>query len=163
MNNIILIGMPGCGKSTVGVVLAKALGMKFIDSDLVIQETENRLLSEIIAKDGLESFLKTEERINSTINAFNCVIATGGSAVYGNEAIKHFKSIGKIVYIKLPYEEIVSRLGDLSARGVAIKDGQTLRDLYEERVPLYESCADYVIDAYGKDIKQIVSELKQIR
>ena len=108
--NIILIGMPGCGKSTVGVVLAKAMGYRFLDSDLVIQEEEERLLCEIIEQDGLEGFLKTEERINSSINVKRTVIATGGSVVYGKDAMRHFKEIGIVVYIELPYEEIEKRL-----------------------------------------------------
>ena len=107
--NIILIGMPGCGKSTVGIVLAKIRGYRFTDSDLLIQESEKRLLCDIIDQDGLESFAETENRINSEINTENTVIATGGSVVYGKDAMKHFKDIGVIVYIKLPYRSIKKR------------------------------------------------------
>lgn len=154
MNNIILIGMPGCGKSTVGVVLAKILGYRFLDSDLVIQESEKRLLSEIIEEEGTEGFNEIENRVNSSINTDKTVIATGGSVVYGKEAMEHFKNIGVIVYIKLPYEEIEHRLGDLSQRGVSIRTGQSLRELYDERVPLYEKYADIIADEKGLTISQ---------
>lgn len=160
MNNIILIGMPGAGKSTIGVVLAKSLGYKFIDSDLVIQEQEGKLLQEIISENGDDGFRQIENKINSSINTSNAVIATGGSAVYGNEAMTHFKSTGKIVYLKHSYKEIEGRLGDLNKRGVTIKNGQTLRDLYNERVPLYEKYADITIDCGGKNIRDVVAEIK---
>ena len=150
--NIVLIGMPGCGKSTVGVVLAKITGFRFLDADLVLQEKEGRLISEIIRQEGLEPFIKIENRVNSGINARRTVIATGGSVIYGKEAMKHFRRAGIIVYIRLPYEEIEARLGDLTARGVAIKQGQTLRELYDERQPLYEQYADIIIDEKGLDI-----------
>ena len=120
-NNIILIGMPGCGKSTVGVVLAKNLGLRFMDSDICIQEQENCLLHEIIARDGLEGFLAIENRVNASLEVNSYVIATGGSAIYGREAMEHLKQIGTIVYMQLPYEDIKERLGDLVKRGVALK------------------------------------------
>ena len=145
MKNIILIGMPGCGKSTVGVVLAKTIGYRFLDSDLLIQETDGRLLSEIIEQDGLEGFNSIENRINSQIRVDKTVIATGGSVVYGREAMEHLRNIGVVVYISLSYEEIEKRLGDLTKRGVSIKKGQTLRELYDERLPLYEKYADLII------------------
>ena len=154
MKNIILIGMPGCGKSTIGVVLAKTMGYNFLDSDLVIQESENRLLCEIIKEEGLDGFNEIENRVNASINVDNTVIATGGSVVYGKEAMEHFKKIGVVVYIKLPYDEIENRLGDLTKRGVSIKEGQTLLDLYNERVPLYEKYADIVIEENGMTISQ---------
>lgn len=157
-SNIILIGMPGCGKSTVGVVLAKNLGLRFMDSDICIQEQQNCLLHEIIARDGLEEFLAIENRVNASLEVNNYVIATGGSAVYGAKAMEHFKQIGTIVYLKLPYEDIKKRLGDLVKRGVALRDGQTLYDLYEERVPLYEQYADIIIDCHDKEIRDIVVE-----
>ena len=164
LKNIVLIGMPGCGKSTVGVVLAKALGYRFLDSDLVIQEEDGRLLSEIIDEEGLEGFNRIENEINSRINVKKTVIATGGSVIYGREAMKHLKETGTVVYIRLPYEEIENRLGDLHNRGVSIKDGQTLRELYDERVPLYEKYADIVIDENGcnieKTVYKIMAELK---
>ena len=153
--NVILIGMPGCGKSTVGVVLAKILGCRFLDSDLLIQEQEDRLLSEIIGQEGIEGFEEIENRVNAGINVKKTVIATGGSVVYGKEAMEHLKSIGAVVYIKLPYEEIKHRLGDLTKRGVAIRKGQTLRELYDERQPLYEKYADIIADEEGRSISEM--------
>lgn len=160
-SNLVLIGMPGAGKSTVGVVLAKNLGYHFLDSDLCIQEAENRLLHEIIAEDGLDGFLQIENRINASLTVEKSVIATGGSVVYGKEAMEHLGKIGTIVYLRLPYEEIENRLGDLTKRGVALKKGQTLQDLYEERVPLYERYAHVIIDCNGKMIRDIVAEISQ--
>ena len=116
MKNIILIGMPGCGKSTVGVILAKIIGYSFLDSDLLIQEKDGRLLSEIISQEGLDGFNKIENKINASIDVSRSVIATGGSVIYGKEAMEHFKKIGIVVYIRLPYEEIANRLGDLTQR-----------------------------------------------
>ena len=153
--NVILIGMPGCGKSTVGVVLAKILGCRFLDSDLLIQEQEDRLLSEIIGQEGIEGFEEIENRVNAGINVKKTVIATGGSVGYGKEAMEHLKSIGAVVYIKLPYEEIKHRLGDLTKRGVAIRKGQTLRELYDERQPLYEKYADIIADEEGRSISEM--------
>ena len=151
-SNIILIGMPGCGKSTVGVVLAKAAGYRFLDSDLVIQEQEGMLLSEIISERGIEGFAETENRINASINTEKTVIATGGSVIYGQQAMEHFKNIGLVVYIRLPYEQIKNRLGDLTKRGVSIRPGQTLRELYDVRAPLYEKYADIIVDEDDLDI-----------
>ena len=160
-NNIILIGMPGAGKSTVGVVLAKKLGYTFIDSDIVIQDEKGMLLHELITKFGIDGFNEIENEVNSKISAENSVIATGGSAVYGKDAMEHFKSIGQVVYLKLPYNEIESRLGDLNERGVSIKKGQTLSSLYEERVPLYEKYADIIIDCNELSIRDIVSKISE--
>ena len=159
--NVVLIGMPGCGKSTVGVVLAKNLGLRFMDSDICIQEQENCLLHEIIARDGMDGFLAIENKVNASLNVENYVIATGGSAIYGAEAMAHLAEIGTIVYLKLPYEEIRDRLGDLVKRGVTFREGQTLLDLYEERIPLYEKHADIVLDCNGKAIRDIVHEIAE--
>ena len=125
--------MPGAGKSSVGVILAKALGYEFIDTDLVIQHREKRLLREIIADEGNEGFLAIENEVNATLEADESVIAPGGSAIYGKEAMEHFKEIGTIVYLKLSYEDLAKRLGNLKGRGVVLKEGQTLKDLYDER------------------------------
>lgn len=152
--------MPGCGKSTTGVLLAKLLGYKFMDSDLVIQEEENRLLSEILEKEGPEGFNAIENRVNAAIQTRRTVIATGGSVVYGAEAMAHLGEIGVIVYICLPYEEIDSRLGDLFERGISMKEGQTLKDIYEERTPLYERYADVVVDTAGTEIKEGAFRIK---
>ncbi len=157
--NIVLIGMPGAGKSTVGVVLAKKMGCRFVDSDLVIQEKYGRLLHELIEGLGVEGFWKIENDVNASLMAEGSVIATGGSAVYGEEAMEHLRSIGQVVYLKLPYEEVEERLGDLNARGVTVKPGQTLRELYEERVPLYEKYAHVTIDCSGKMLREVVMDI----
>lgn len=154
MDNITLIGMPGAGKSTLGVVLAKILGYQFLDSDLLIQKEEKRRLSEIIEKEGIEGFISIENRVNASIKAEETVIATGGSVVYCEDAMKHLKSIGKIVYLKLSFEAVSERLGDLKGRGVVLKENQTLKDLYAERVPLYEKYADLVVDEEGKNLEE---------
>lgn len=159
MENIVLIGMPGSGKSTVGVVLAKVKGYHFLDSDLVIQEEEGRLLSEIIEQEGTDGFLEIEERVNAGLACERTIIATGGSAVYGERAMQHLKSIGTVVYLKLSYEELTTRLGNLQGRGVVLKDGQTLKDLYEERIPLYERWADIIIEEDGKGIEETAREI----
>ncbi len=159
MKNVVLIGMPGSGKSTVGVVLAKKLGYRFLDSDLVIQETCGKLLYQLIDEKGEAGFLMLENEINASIIADHTVIATGGSAVYGKDAMSHFCKMGQIVYLKLPYEELKERLGDLHERGVVLKEGYTLLDLYEERVPLYERYAGVVIECSGKSIRQVVEEI----
>jgi shikimate kinase len=159
MNNIILTGMPGAGKSTVGVILAKVLGYDFIDSDIVIQKRYNKKLREIIAEDGVDGFIAKENYVNSSIEAVNAVIATGGSAIYGKEAMEHFKNIGKIVYIKLDYEIINKRLGDIKRRGVVLKDGQSLLDLYNERCPLYEKYADIIVNTSYKSIEDTLEEI----
>lgn len=162
-NNIILIGMPGVGKSTVGVILAKVLGYQFVDSDLIIQEKQGKLLREIIEEVGTEGFIEVENRINSQIKTEYSVIATGGSAVYGKEAMKHFKEMGKVIYLKLPYDVLKRRLSDIKDRGVVLKEGQTLRDLYEERVPLYEKYADFIIDEYQLDAEQTIEKIMELK
>ena len=158
-NNIVLIGMPGVGKSTLGVVLAKELGFEFVDADLLIQKREKRLLKEIIADEGVDGFLKIENDVNASINVNKTVIATGGSVIYGHEAMMHLKDIGTVVYLKLDYETLDSRLGSLKGRGVVLKDGQNLKSLYDERVPLYEKYADVVVDEGGLDLE---STLKKV-
>ena len=157
--NIVLIGMPGAGKSTVGVVLAKHMGRRFLDSDLVIQEKTGKLLHEIISEKGLDGFLAVENEINSSLEKNGSVIATGGSVIYGPQAMEHLKQTGIVVYLKLSFSEIESRLGDLKKRGVALKEGQTLLDLYEERIPLYEKYADFILECGRKSIRTIVEEL----
>jgi len=159
-DNIILIGMPSCGKSTVGVVLAKALGYRFVDSDLVIQEQTGRLLSEIIDEEGLQRFHEIENRINASLNYHKTVIATGGSVIYGKEAMEHLRSIGRIVYLKLSYETLCERIGDLTARGVAIKEGQSFEELMKERKPLYEEYAEITVDVNDLSIREVVHLLK---
>ena len=145
-SNVTLIGMPASGKSTVGVLLAKRLGYSFVDSDILIQEQEKRLLKEIIAQEGIEGFMEVENRVNAGICVERSVIAPGGSVIYGKEAMEHLKEISTIVYLKLSYEELEKRLGNLVDRGVVLKNRMTLRDLYNERVPYYEKYADITID-----------------
>ena len=163
-NNITLIGMPGAGKSTVGVVLAKVMGYRFVDSDLVIQEKTGKLLSEIIAERGTEGFLQIEDEINAELDCKKSIIATGGSAVYCKNAMAHLKEISTVVYLKLPYEKVKKRLGSLKDRGVALKEGQTLKNLYEERCPLYEKYADIVVEADTTSVencmRKIVEEIR---
>lgn len=159
MKNIVLIGMPGAGKSTVGVVLAKKLGFSFLDSDLLIQEHEKMLLHEIIEQKGLDGFNQIENEVNASITATNSVIATGGSVIYGKEAMEHLKTIGTVIYLQLNYEELKERLGDLEERGVSIRPGMTLKDLYAERTPLYETYADLTIACDNKPIRKIVQEI----
>lgn len=156
MQNIILIGMPGAGKSTTGIVLAKKIGYRFIDSDLLIQEKYGMVLQDIIEKNGTEGFNQIENHINSSIKADKSVIATGGSVVYGKEAMQHLKSIGKIIYLELPFNEINNRLGNLEQRGVSMKRNQTLKSLYDERIPLYEKYADIVLHCKGMGIRETI-------
>ena len=144
--SITLIGMPSCGKSTVGVLLAKQLGYRFIDSDLLIQEREGRLLHDIIKAEGRETFLAIEEAVNCDICATDAVISTGGSAVYSEAAMKHLATLGRVVYVRISFEEMAARLGDDVHRGVVMPEGYTLLDLYRERAPLYEKYADIVVD-----------------
>ncbi|MGN1350098.1 MAG: shikimate kinase [Anaerovoracaceae bacterium] len=162
MTNLILIGMPACGKSTMGVVLAKTLGMSFIDTDLLIQQEEGEKLQKIIDEQGMEAFLAIEERVLSQVNADNAVISTGGSAVYSKTAMEHLKSIGKIVYICLSLEEIQRRLKNIKTRGIAMKPGETLEDLYNKRVPLYEQYADITLQSEGLGIESSIERLMEL-
>ena len=159
MKNLVLIGMPGAGKSTVGVVLAKQQGYHFVDSDLVIQEETGLLLHEIIEQQGDDGFRQVENRINAGLAVRHSVIATGGSVIYGREAMQHLKIIGVVIYLKLSCESIAARLGDLRERGITLREGQTLQQLYDERVPLYERYADITVDCENKSIREIVAEI----
>ncbi|MCR5145464.1 MAG: shikimate kinase [Lachnospiraceae bacterium] len=158
-NNIVLIGMPGVGKSTSGVILAKVLNYDFLDSDLVIQKKIGKRLKDIIAECGVDEFKKIEDKINSEIDVTESVIATGGSAVYGENAMKHFSEIGTIIYLKISYENLDKRLGDLDERGVVHKKGQTLRDIYDERCKLYEKYADATVELDGLTVAETVDEM----
>ena len=158
--NITVIGMPSAGKSTIGVLLAKRLGYSFIDADILIQETEGRLLKDIIAQEGMDGFLAVENRVNAGIKASRSVIAPGGSVIYGREAMEHLKEISTVVYLKMSYEELERRVGDVVDRGVALKEGMTLRDLYEERTAYYERYADLTIDEEGMTPGQTVDLLR---
>ena len=160
-NNIVLIGMPGVGKSTVGVILAKVMGYQFLDADLLIQQQEGKLLKEIIAEVGTDGFIEVENRVNASIDSSKTIIATGGSVVYGKEAMEHLKSIGTIVYLEVPFSVLEKRLSDIKGRGVVLKDGQTLYDLYMERTPLYEKYADVSISEEGLGVEQTVELLRE--
>lgn len=161
-SNITLIGMPASGKSTIGVLLAKRLGYQFIDSDLLIQQKEGRLLQEIIAAEGMDGFVAVENRVNCEIEGGRAVIAPGGSVIYGREAMEHLSAIGTVVYLKLSYEELCKRIGDPVDRGVVLRDGMTLGDLYEERIPLYEKYADMIVDESEKSFGDIVDQLRNV-
>ncbi|MBQ8140095.1 MAG: shikimate kinase [Clostridia bacterium] len=153
-DNIVLIGMPGCGKSTLGIVAAKMLCMDFLDVDLIIQKNIGTSLQEYIDRFGVEAFLEKEADTVLTLNCENTVIATGGSAVLKERAAERLRSLGKMVYIKLPIEEIERRVTNLHSRGVAMNAGQTLRDVYELRRPIYEKYADLSVDVSGNDIAE---------
>lgn len=162
MGNIVLIGMPGCGKSTVGVVLAKAMAMDFIDADLVIQRQTGKRLSVLLDELGNSGFRALENSVNAGLQAENSVIATGGSVVYGREAMEHLRQLGTVVYLHLSYEQIEERLGDLHARGVTIKPGWTLRDLYNERCPLYAQWAHLTVPCDGLRLREVVLYLQTL-
>lgn len=155
--NIVLIGMPGAGKSTIGVLLAKAINYDFLDADLVIQKQYNKKLYEIINEKGIDEFLNIEDKTISDIDVKETVIATGGSAVYGENAMKHMKENGVVVYLKLSCVEIINRISNIKTRGIAMKGGKTIFDIYNERVPLYEKYADIIIDAEGTSVEECVT------
>ena len=158
-DNLIFIGMPAVGKSTVGVVVAKRLGKRFVDVDLVIQEQEKKLLREIIAAVGEDGFLKVENRVNAGIEAENSVISPGGSVVYCEEAMRHYKEIGTVVYLKASYQTIKRRIRNPKKRGVVLREGQTLRDLYNERVPYFEKYADITVCEDGCRIEETIENV----
>lgn len=147
-SNVILIGMPGAGKSTLGIVLAKIMGKDFLDADLVIQNQCDRTLQKIIDALGPAGFIEVENQILRDISTENSIIATGGSAVYSDEAMAHLAEIGTVVYLQISYEELKSRLHDLQERGVVLKGGigMSLHELYDERKPLYEKYADLTVN-----------------
>jgi shikimate kinase len=153
--------MSGAGKSTLGVLLAKTLGMDFIDTDILIQQRENRLLQEIIDESGIDEFLRIEETVVSGITVRNAVIATGGSVVYSETAMNALKRNGKVVYLYVPYEELTHRLTNITTRGIVMKNGNTLKDVYEERQPLYRAYSDTVVDCTGKDIESCVKSITE--
>lgn len=158
-NNIILIGMPGVGKSTIGVILAKLLGYQFVDADLLIQQQEKKLLKDIINERGTDGFIEVENRVNAGIVAEHTVIATGGSVVYGKEAMRHLKEIGTVVYLEVSYDTIKKRLADIKGRGVVLRENQSLLDLYKERTPLYEKYADVKVTEEHLDVEQTIERL----
>lgn len=157
--NVTLIGMPGAGKSTIGIVLAKVLGYDFIDSDLLIQREEGKLLWEIMRDCGNEGFNRIEERVNSSIKTSRSVIATGGSVIYSSKAMEHLQSISTVVYLKVSHSVLKLRLGDLKKRGVVLEPGQTLLDLYKQRVPLYEKYAHITVNVGHKSVSNSVTAI----
>ena len=159
MNNIILIGMPGAGKSTVGVVLAKVLGYQFLDSDLLIQEKEGKLLSQLIEEYGDAGFIKIENDVNKNIEVDHTVIATGGSAVYGTEAMEHFRRIGTVIYLEVPYKEIENRVGSLKDRGVVSNGKTKIEDIYADRIALYETYAHVIIKEWDIPIRETIEKI----
>jgi shikimate kinase len=165
-SNVVLIGMPGCGKSTVGVLLAKRMGLGFVDTDLLIQEAKGMSLCQLIETRGMDVFCEIECEHNKELDVSNTVIATGGSVAYYNCAMQHFQADGIIVYLYLPEPELRQRLGDLNERGVVLEPGQTLAALYEERTPLYEKWADITVDLSGLDheasVEAIMKRLHEI-
>jgi shikimate kinase len=156
VDNIILIGMPGAGKSTVGILLSKTLGMRFIDTDIVLQEQSGKLLQEMIRTVGTGAFLKTEEEILLSLQCRNTVIATGGSAVFSCEAMEHLATLGIVVYLKVTFDEMVLRLRNITTRGIVLFEGQDLHEMYDLRIPLYEMYANITIDCAGTDMETIV-------
>lgn len=159
MNNIVYIGMPGAGKSTLGVLTAKTLGMNFTDTDLLVQQKEGRLLQEIIDQSGTKAFLEIEQKCIYEARFENCVVATGGSAVYGEKAMKVLKENGVIVYLKISYQEMIKRIQNITTRGIVLEQGQTLKDVYEKRTPMYEQYADLVVECDGKNIEELLGNV----
>ena len=159
MNNIILIGMPGAGKSTVGVLVAKALGMDFIDTDLIIQRREGRTLQQIIDADGLGRFIAIEDGVVSSVDARDSVIATGGSVIFGENAMRNLARLGTIVYLRAGFDTVKARISNISTRGVAMNPGQDLRSVYDERCPLYEKHAHVTVDVDGGSVETSVAAM----
>ena len=154
MDNIVLIGMPGVGKSTLGVILAKLIGYRFIDTDLIIQEKRGELLKSIIESEGVDGFIDVENRICAELKASRSVIATGGSVVYGCDAMANLRKIGTVIYLDQDFDIIDKRLSDIKGRGVVLHEGQTLRDLYLERDPLYRKYAHIICKMTGGSVEE---------
>lgn len=159
--NITLIGMPGVGKSTIGVILAKIIGYEFVDSDIIIQKQEGKLLREIIADVGSQGFLEIENRVHAEMDLIGSIISPGGSICYCRQGMEHLREISTVVYLKLDYPKLKRRLGNLTARGVVLKNGQTLYDLYKERTPLYEKYAHVIIDETNLNVEKTIKAVME--
>lgn len=157
--NIILIGMPGSGKSTCGVLAAKALLKNFFDTDLLFQGLEEKRLQDIIDDDGIEYFLSAEERAILSLDINATVVATGGSVVYSDKSMEHLKKSGKVIYLHLSYDTMVDRIKNITTRGVVVKDGDSLEDMYNERLPMYQKWADVVINCDNNTVEQTVEKI----
>jgi shikimate kinase len=163
MSNIILIGMPGSGKSTLGVLLAKALGYSFTDTDLIISRMAQKPLQRILDEDGLDSFLRLEEEVGGSLQCDHTVVATGGSMVVSEVAMRHLRGMGRVVYIDVPFEEIERRVTNITTRGIAFHKNETLRNVYEARKPLYERQADVIVQVTARDdIEATVARLSEL-
>lgn len=157
--NIILIGMPGSGKSTCGVLAAKALLKNFFDTDLLFQGLEEKRLQDIIDDDGIEYFLSAEERAILSLDISATVVATGGSVVYSDKSMEHLKKSGKVIYLHLSYDTMVDRIKNITTRGVVVKEGDSLEDMYNERLPMYQKWADVVINCDNNTVEQTVEKI----
>ena len=162
MDNLILIGMPGSGKSTVGVLCAKALGMPFVDTDLLLQQQCGQLLQNMVNTLGTEGFLRLEEQCVCALNVAGSVIATGGSVALREGAMRHLKKSGKVVFLRLSYEEVERRIKNIATRGIAMEKGETLRSLYDYRMPFYLRHADFIIDADGQTLERTVESVVRL-
>lgn len=160
--NIVLIGMPGCGKSTIGVLLAKSMLCDFVDTDLIIQNTYKKSLCEIINDDGLQGFKEKENQVLKALSCNNCVIATGGSAVYCDEGMANLQKDGKVIYLKLSPQCVKNRIKNITTRGIAMEQGGTIEDLYLERAPLYERYADVTVDCESLTAEECVTKIAEI-
>lgn len=160
--NIVLIGMPGAGKSTVGVILAKSLGVQFIDTDILIQERTGRMLQEILDEDGPDAFGRIEEETILSLHPGHAVIATGGSVVCSEDAMAHLKAGGIVVYLEISYDEMAKRLKNITTRGILLIPGQSLREMYDWRVPLYERYADLTVASSGEDLESVVGKVLDV-
>lgn len=157
--NVVLIGMPGAGKSSVGVVLAKRLGFNFLDTDVLIQARQGRRLQEIIDTEGLATFQQIEEAALLSLDCRRTVIATGGSAIYSEAGMAALKAYGSIVFLDLPLEELTRRVRDMDTRGMVIDPGETFPDLFARRLPLYHRWTELTVDGRDKSVEELAAEI----
>ena len=163
MKNIVLIGMPSSGKSTLGVVLAKTLGMQFVDTDLIIQQNSGKKLQQMINEEGIEAFLKTEEEVLCSLDFENFIIATGGSAVLSEKAMKYLRKNGVVIYLEASVEELKTRLNNIKTRGIAMTEGESIESIFMKRAPLYEKYADITVSSeasFEETVEKIITEIK---